>query len=148
MESIRKRRTSEMSKPSRYLMLLIWTLIAAGAVADEREDAAGVAALEWLTALDRGQYEVTWNEAAPLFKVQVDKEQWVKTASGVREPLGKLHSRTLKSATYSTNLPGAPDGEYVVLQFDSSFANKASAVETITPMLADGVWRVSGYFVR
>jgi hypothetical protein len=27
--------------------------------------------------------------------------------------------------------------------------NKAAAVETVTPMLdADGVWRVSGYFVR
>jgi len=137
-----------MSKPTRYLMLLIWTLIAAGAVADEREDAARVAALEWLSALDSGQYEVTWNEAAPLFKKQVAKKQWVKAVSGVREPLGKLQSRTLKSAAYSTNLPGAPDGEYVVLQFDSSFANKASAVETITPMLAGGVWRVSGYFIR
>jgi len=104
--------------------------------------------LEWLSALDSGQYEVTWNEAAPLFKKQVAKKQWVKAASGVREPLGKLQSRTLKSAAYSTNLPGAPDGEYVVLQFDSSFANKASAVETITPMLAGGVWRVSGYFIR
>ena len=29
------------------------------------------------------------------------------------------------------------------------FEKKASAVETITPMLdPDGVWRVSGYFIR
>jgi hypothetical protein len=36
-----------------------------------------------------------------------------------------------------------------VIQYDSVFANKASAVETITPMLdADGVWRVSGYYIK
>jgi hypothetical protein len=37
----------------------------------------------------------------------------------------------------------------VVLKFDTSFANKKVAVETVTPMLdKDGKWRVSGYFVN
>ena len=43
---------------------------------------------------------------------------------------------------------GAPDGEYVVLQFQADFENKAQAVETITPMLDEGQWRVSGYYIR
>jgi len=48
-----------------------------------------------------------------------------------------------------TSMPGAPDGEYVVIQFESSFANKESAVETVTPMKGeDGVWRVSGYYIK
>jgi hypothetical protein len=42
-----------------------------------------------------------------------------------------------------------PDGKYVVIQYDSVFEQKASAVETVTPMLdSDGAWRVSGYFVQ
>ncbi len=42
-----------------------------------------------------------------------------------------------------------PDGEYVVVQLETSFANKKAAVETVTPMLEkDGRWRVSGYFIR
>jgi hypothetical protein len=46
-------------------------------------------------------------------------------------------------------LPGAPDGEYVVIQFESSFEKKKSAVETVTPMLEkDGKWRVSGYYIN
>ena len=58
-------------------------------------------------------------------------------------------SRKLKGAQYETSLPGAPDGEYVVIQYDTSFENKQSAVETITPTLdKDGQWRVSGYFIR
>ena len=49
----------------------------------------------------------------------------------------------------ATELPGAPDGEYVVFQFSTAFEHKRAAVETVTPMMdADGQWRVSGYFVR
>jgi hypothetical protein len=63
--------------------------------------------------------------------------------------LGKLLSRKLKSATYKTTMPGAPDGEYVVIQYDSSFEHKQAAVETVTPMLdKDGKWRVSGYYIK
>jgi hypothetical protein len=66
-----------------------------------------------------------------------------------RKPLGQLITRTLKSKTYATSLPGAPDGEYVVIQYATTFENKKSAIETITPMLdEDGKWRVSGYYIK
>ena len=72
--------------------------------------------------------------------------QKVRAARG---PLGKVASRKLKSAQYKTSLPGAPDSKYVVIQYDTSFENKRSAVETIVPTLdKDGQWRVSGYFIR
>jgi len=46
-------------------------------------------------------------------------------------------------------VPGAPDGEYVVLRFETSFENKAKAIETVTPMREkDGTWRVSGYYIK
>jgi hypothetical protein len=46
-------------------------------------------------------------------------------------------------------LPGAPDGEYVVFQFLSSFENKKTAIERVIPMLdKDGIWRVSGYYLE
>lgn len=66
-----------------------------------------------------------------------------------RDPLGKLVSRKLKSADYKTSLPGAPDGQYVVIQYETSFEHKQSALETVTPMLdKDGKWRVSGYYIK
>ena len=67
----------------------------------------------------------------------------------VREPLGKLISRKVKTKAYRTSLPGAPDGEYVVIEFETSFENKKVAVETVTPMMGkDGAWRVSGYYIK
>jgi hypothetical protein len=71
------------------------------------------------------------------------------TDTGGKRAFGETVSRTMKTTRYTTTLPGAPDGEYVVIQFDSSFTNKKTAVETITPMLdKDGVWRVSGYYIK
>ena len=67
----------------------------------------------------------------------------------VRKPLGQNLSREVNFKKYTTSLPGAPDGEYVVIQFTTSFSHKKSAVETVTPMLdTDGKWRVSGYYIK
>ena len=67
----------------------------------------------------------------------------------VRTPLGKVVVRKLKSKKFTETMPGAPDGEYVVIQYETTFENKKSAVETVTPMLdKDGKWRVSGYYIK
>jgi predicted SnoaL-like aldol condensation-catalyzing enzyme len=67
----------------------------------------------------------------------------------VRAPLGKVVSRKAYSKKYSESLPGAPDGKYVVIQYESSFEKKKAAVETVTAALdEDGRWRVSGYFMK
>jgi hypothetical protein len=50
---------------------------------------------------------------------------------------------------FQTDLPNAPKGEYVVIQYKTEFAGAGTVLETITPMLdKDGKWRVSGYFVK
>jgi uncharacterized protein DUF4019 len=116
---------------------------------DRPEDAARPAVESWLELVDAGKYGAAWDQAAKLFKRSITKEQWKQTTSRARSPLGKLISRKLKYSEYTKHLPGAPDGNYVIIQFESVFEQKTSAVETVTSMLdADGVWRVSGYFIR
>jgi hypothetical protein len=113
------------------------------------EKAATEAANHWLTVVDAGNYAASWQSAAPAFKVAVSKDQWAQMLQANRAPLGKVISRSVKSATYTTSLPGAPDGKYVVIQYESSFEHKKSAIETVTPSLGDdGQWRASGYFIR
>jgi len=130
------------------LLALLGTAEAAESIAD-RKDAAVAAAKEWLVLVDEGKYAETWDAAAELFQNAVPKGQWVQQLGGARRPLGKVLKRELRSKAYKTSLPGAPDGEYVVIQFEASFADRKAAVETVTPMLEkDGRWRVSGYFIR
>jgi hypothetical protein len=111
--------------------------------------AANEAAKAWLQLVDQGQYGESWLQAAEYFKKVVNEEQWETTIKAVRKPLGKALSRKVSNSTYTTTLPGAPDGQYVVIQFDTSFENKQNAVETVTPMMdTDGQWRVSGYYIK
>ena len=113
------------------------------------EQLAQQSAESWLALVDSGKYADSWQESASLFKAHVSKEDWQKMLHASRDPLGAMVSRKLRSATYTKTLPGAPDGEYVVIQYETSFEHKQSAVETITPMLdKDGQWRVSGYFIK
>ncbi len=113
------------------------------------EQLAQQSSVAWLALVDSGKYADSWQESSSLFKAHVSQEQWKNMVGATRDPLGKVTSRKLKSATYTKTLPGAPDGDYVVIQYETSFEHKQSAMETVTPMLdKDGKWRVSGYFIK
>jgi len=113
------------------------------------QKAATAAAQTWLATVDDGQYAQSWDQASELFRKAITQDKWVSALENVRKPLGNLVSRKLKSAQPMTELPGAPDGQYVVMQFETSFANKKSAIETVTFMLEkDGQWKSAGYFIK
>jgi len=123
--------------------------VAALAQNASKEKAATAAAEKWLGLVDKGEYAASWKDAASYFRSRVTEQKWAQMAQGVRAPLGKLETRKLANEAYRTALPGAPDGQYVVMQFDASFAKKQSAVETVTTVLdKDGQWRVVGYYIR
>jgi hypothetical protein len=121
----------------------------AGMGTPQAEAAAQKSAEAWLALIDAGNFAESWKTSAGYFQTAVPQDQWQQTMVAVRKPLGDLVSRKFKSAQYTRSAPGAPDGEYEVLQFDTSFANKKMAVETVTPMLdADGTWKVAGYYIK
>ncbi len=106
-------------------------------------------ALLWLNDCDAGEYNKCWENGSKYFKNTVTQEDLNKALIGVRTPLGKVELREQKSTDYTINLPGAPDGEYVVIKYAASFENKKTSVKTITPMKEkDGTWKISGYFIK
>ena len=128
-------------------MVILGLCFSSRSLANEAKEAAAVAAAAvWLNLVDEGMYGDSWETAAAYFKRAITKGKWEQMLTAVRNPLGRMVSRELISKTYSQSLP---DGEYVVIQFATSFENKKSAIETVTPMLdSDGEWRVSGYFIK
>lgn len=133
---------------SLLLSLLLLTTPAMAGQAD-KEKAAVAAAQKWLSLVDGGKYAASWDAAAGYFRNAISREQWQQSLAAVRKPLGRAVSRKVAGTTYATSLPGAPDGQYVVIRFDTSFEKKKTAVETVTPMMDDnGEWRVSGYSIK
>lgn len=132
------------------LAIVIFSIIGCALKSNpEAEKAAIESAQSWLVLVDGEKYVESWENAAEHFKLAITQSKWQETIQTVRKPLGKMISRELRSQQYTTSLPGAPDGEYVVIQYNTTFENKKAAIETITPMLdKDGKWRVSGYYIK
>ena len=111
--------------------------------------AATDSATRWLAIADAGKGSESWDAMAPAAQSMVTKPAWNGGLSSTRAPLGAVKSRKLQSASFTHALPGAPAGDYVVIQYATDFANKPQSLETVVPMrLPDGSWKVSGYFVR
>ena len=127
------------------LVLLLGMTAPAGAqeAAIEQARTAGRA---WLALLDGHEYDESWDAAGELLKGAVTRDEWTAKLSVTLGPMGSVQSRGVQTSEFSTTLPGAPDGEYVILKFKTAFENKQTAVETvILRKEPDGLWRVSGY---
>ena len=106
------------------------------------------ASKEWLTIIDAGKYGESWQKADLFFKSQLSQKKWDSALTEIRTPLGKVTSRTELSAKEYSSLPGVPDGEYLVVQFQTDFQNKKASTEILTLSKSSGQWRTVGYFIK
>jgi hypothetical protein len=144
-----RRRALLSARPILSLLVLLLCAPAGAAAPDTPEARAGAAAIAWLHRVDAADYAGSWKAASKVFRDKIPQAQWQSAAASARSSLGALVSRTLESATVTHTLPGAPDGDYVVLKYASVFEHKASATETLAPRRdEDGTWRVAGYYIR
>ena len=130
------------------------TNLPASAVSQIAPDVQGsavaiAAAQKWLALIDAGDDSESWHQAALIFQGGVTETAWENSMNTFRKPLGAVVSRQLKSAEPMTQMPGAPDGQYILMQFETSFANKSSAIETVSFVKEkDGSWKSAGYFIK
>jgi Protein of unknown function (DUF4019) len=133
----------------RLAVVVVSVLLSCSPAQDPNVKAATYAAQDWLAQVDSGRYGESWDNASALFQQKISRERWEDTMGGGRSAYGAVVSRQLKSATPDNNIPAAPGGKFVVIQFRTRFANSPTLIETITPMQEpNGQWRVAGYFVK
>ena len=106
-------------------------------------------ALPWLEGIDHGDYGQSYRESSAYFRKALTEKQWIGALELYRRPLGALVSRHATKSEDLTNSATMPEGEHRVMIFMSDFAEKHTAVETVTfTKDQDGVFRASGYFIR
>jgi hypothetical protein len=98
-------------------------------------------ARQWLVLVDDKNYAQSWSEAGKGFQNRQKVDAWAATAGGVRTPLGAVASRDLKSIDLSRP-------NIAVIRYDTVFAHKAAAVETVTLSFDNGSWSVTDYSVK
>ena len=142
-----------MTRRRAFLVGLACCLYAIGIGSTLAQDPRGTIAQKesrsWLELTDRGDALASWSAAGKQFQNAITADKWADSLKQVRPPLGEVVGRTLLSTEFTTSFPGAPDGDYVLLVFRSSFAKKIDSGETVTlEHEADGAWRVIGYLIR
>jgi Protein of unknown function (DUF4019) len=98
-------------------------------------------ARQWLVLVDDKNYAQSWSEAGKAFQNRQKTDAWAADAGARRTPLGAVASRDLKSIDLSRN-------NTAVIRYDTVFAHKAAAVETVTLAYENGGWSVTDYSVN
>ncbi|NDJ84098.1 DUF4019 domain-containing protein [Vibrio campbellii] len=106
-----------------------------------------ITASDWLSLIDNQHYSESWDSAGGLFRSQISKDEWAEAVGAVRTKLGNLESRSVVTTESMKSLPNIPDGEYVVVQYQTVFSGKKST-ETLTLSKNKTGWVVIGYFIN
>lgn len=139
----------------RLLLAFVLTLLPLGLRAQATTDtlaniaAASQAAERWLGLIDNGLVSESWDSAATGFQGAVTRAAWTQSVLNARLAFEPFGERQRIAAKYTTQIPNAPPGEYVLLQYRTRVSMERTVIETVVPV-QDGArgWRVSGYFVR
>jgi hypothetical protein len=98
-------------------------------------------ARQWLILVDDKNYAQSWSDAGKTFQARQKADAWAAAIGAKRESLGAVASRDLKSIDLGrTNV--------AVIRYDTAFARKAQAVETVTLAFENGGWSVTDYAIN
>src|SRR3954469_14703824 len=98
-------------------------------------------ARQWLVLVDDKNFAQSWKDAGKPFQNRQTADAWANDAGAKRVPLGAVASRDLKSIDLSRN-------NVAVVRYDTSFAHKGAAVETVTLAFENDGWAVTDYTVN
>ena len=114
------------------LFIIFFSLSASSSYAEEWIESQFIErSAEFLQGLDDGRFDSAWQATNPLFKILNDRERWLTRNKALRAAYGSLISRNTRHVAYRKTYTNSPDGDYVIIQHDSVFTNKAKAVETV-----------------
>lgn len=107
----------------------------------------------WLALIDNEKYPDGWQQASPLLQKKTSQQEWVKMVVELRKPRRTPNARYIATANSAKSLSGFPDGDYVILQFYTTFSEKELALEAITLVKSNDtndseIWKVAEYSMR
>jgi uncharacterized protein DUF4019 len=121
---------------------------AAAFAQDPRASTVQNAAREWLALADKFDAAATWRAAGPRFQNAITAARWAEGMKRERMPRGAVVQRAIAATTFGTSFQGLPSGgNYALVRFRTSFAQKDGGEHVTLELGADGIWRVIGYLI-
>ena len=141
-----------------WIKVTLFTLLLVGAgeygygqdttqVSVEEEQKAQEVANDWLSLVDSLEYAASWQQAAPVLQQRESESTWEQSLESVHGPLGPLLYRSVQDRESTSEAPNLPEGEYVVIVYESSFTQLEAATETVIVTKTDQSWQVADYSI-
>ncbi|AMV72325.1 hypothetical protein DBW_1973 [Desulfuromonas sp. DDH964] len=126
--------------------LLLGAWLPPGAAIASDEAAALQSATAFLALLDQGDIAAAFDATSTYHRSSQQRERWVASIGTQRSFYGPLVNRVASKTVFKDSYPKNPDGDYVVIVFQSSFTHKRQTTEIVAVTAdANGQWRVSDY---
>ena len=105
-------------------------------------------ALHWVTLIDSGRYDESWQISHTSFKKDVTQRQWRIGLEQIRAPYGRVRSRKIKETKSLSAKPGVMPKKNLVVEFTTLFEDHQTATEFVTVIPDnEGTWLVSAYYL-
>lgn len=106
------------------------------------------AATLWLKLIDAGQYADGWNITGKIFRDAISCTDWEEKIQAVRGKLGAIQERKESKSFPLESTDGLPDGDYIVNEYSTLFADGGDLGERVTTVVSDdGSALVVGYYI-
>ncbi|MDP1836281.1 MAG: DUF4019 domain-containing protein [Chlamydiales bacterium] len=111
------------------------------------------AAKAWLNLVDIGDYRQSWAAGSELIRCRWDACKWNNSLNRNRYCLGKVTSRELTCMQYTCKMKKMPEGQYVILTYNTCFECSGSRCERVILRCdrdcgCGSRWRVAYYSLR
>lgn len=110
--------------------------------------ASSSATQAWLGVVDKGDYKGSWNQASKILKATMSADEWTHYLDTVRKPLGTPSGRQVLDQRTAKDPKGLPAGDYMVMLYNTTFANKPRKELVTLVKEQDGQWRVLTYQIE
>ena len=98
--------------------------------------------------IDDKNYQAAYQSGSKLLHLTSTENQWISEIGRTREVLGTALQRKLKAVKSIATYPGLPDGEYMLVYFETKMEHKEKAAEVLLVAQIDGAWKVCSYHLK
>jgi hypothetical protein len=143
-----KKAGGETMKKQIVLLLALLLGLSTTVSAEFPSSTALAKAESFVVILDNRNYGEAYLQSSDLLKLRTPQKEWIEQQKTAFHLLGDVQKRQLMAVKARDIYPGLPDGNYLIVCFETRTAHKARAIEVVLLREEETDWRVCNYSIR
>lgn len=130
------------------LLVIIFSLSSSISIANLFPSQAISKAEQFISLIDKQDYQAAYLSGSELLKLYFTENEWIIDRARSDKLLGHVLKRKLVTVKARDTYPGLPDGQYMVVYYESQTKLKAKAAEVLLVARNFDRWEVCSYRLK